>query len=132
MNYFRAKKQAGDSLISTLDILVSTIEIQRKLARGHIDLVRNLIEVSKELISTTGSLNNMFHLSHIYRRLVVIYFKGKEQELRNGISKQYHIHRLEPIRNLDLKDLGQISFNKVDKLSNQTNLTFGVNFDFEI
>jgi len=132
VNHLRSKKHIGDSLTSSLDILVSTIEIQRKLTKGHMDLVRNLVEVSKELISSTGSLSNMFHLSHIYRRLVVLYFKGKEQELRNGISKQYHIHRLEPIRNFDPKDLGQISFGKVDKLANQTTLTFGVNFDFEI
>lgn len=131
-NHLRAKNITGDSITSSLDLLVSTIEIQRKLTKAHIDIVRSLVEISKQLISKTSSLHNMFQLSHVYRRLVALYFRGKEQELRNGISKQYHLHRLEPIRNFDPKESSQISIDKVDKLSCQTSLTFGVNFDFEI
>lgn len=74
----------------------------------------------------------MFHLSHLYRRLVVLYFRGKEQELRNGISKHYQFHRFESIRSFDPKEPDAAPFEKITRLANQTTLTFGVNFDFEI
>jgi hypothetical protein len=47
----------------------------------------------------------MFELSQIYQRLTNLYFRTKEQDMRNGVSKQYQLSQLDYIRNFDSKEL---------------------------
>lgn len=113
VNYLRGKKAVDRVYAKTLSVLASGLEIQRKLTKPQSDLIKNLIEVCKQHLSELKTSQGLFELSHIYKRLIALYFKYKEQELRNGIAKYYEQHRLDPVRSLDIKDLGKNEFQKI-------------------
>lgn len=69
-------------------------------------------------------------MSAIYQRIIALFFRGKEQELRGGIYKQYQSNKFDAVRSLDVKEAPK---NKSDTtLPTESTLTFGVNFDFEV
>lgn len=107
VNHLRAKKIINKIYARTLSVLAASLEIQKKISKQQSDLIKNLIEAGKQEISELKEVKTLFELSKIYKRFIALYFKYKEQEMRNGVAKYYHEHKFDPIRNIDIKDLGK-------------------------
>ena len=133
VNHQRGSKTLKEQIPKILSLLVLSLESQDKLEREQVEIVKGLLLVLRQEISTATDASKMLELSSVYKNCIKLFFKYKGNELNKPLLEStYAKYGNTEIQNYDISDKPSVPVVAIDKLKNQTLLNFSVNIDFDL